>query len=79
MAEKTWQPIKITFCHHVGEEVSFEAELIYPADFLPDPYPRVVAHRCSRAVVCNLEGKASCIWAGSNPVFDPFLEKMSKE
>jgi hypothetical protein len=74
MTEKVWQPIKIHFCHHVGKEVAFEAELIYPADLLPDQGPRVNAHRCSRAIDCNLEGKVSCIWAGTNPVIDPFVE-----
>ena len=75
MAVKVWRPIKISFCHHVSEEVALEAELIYPPELLPDQSPRVIAHRCSRAVMCNLEGKASCIWAGTNPVIDPFLEK----
>jgi hypothetical protein len=74
MAEKNWEPIKISFCHHLGKEVALEAELIYPAEFLPDQNPRVTAHRCSRAVDCNLDGKPSCIWAGTNPAFDPFSE-----
>ncbi len=79
MAEKHWEPIKISFCHHVGEEVAFEAELIYPAEFLPDQNPRVVAHRCSKAVDCNIDGKPSCLWAGTNPTFDPFAESQLKK
>ena len=74
MTEKVWQPIKIHFCHHVDSEVTFEAELIYPPDIFPDQSPRVTAHRCSLAVDCNLEGKPSCIWAGTNPLIDPFIE-----
>ena len=25
MAEKVWQPIKVCFCEHIGQEVEFEA------------------------------------------------------
>jgi hypothetical protein len=76
MAVRTWQPIKVCFCDHAGVEVALEAELIYPAELLPDQNPRVVAHRCSRAIDCNLDGRASCIWAGTNPAFDPFKEEL---
>lgn len=72
MAIKTWQPIKICFCSHAGAEVALEAELIYPAEWLPDQAPRVSAHRCSHAIDCNLDGRPSCIWAGTNPMVDPF-------
>jgi hypothetical protein len=72
MASKTWQPIKVTFCQHAGQPVSLEAEIIYPPEILPDQAPRVVAHRCSLALVCNLDGRASCVWAGTNPAIDPF-------
>jgi hypothetical protein len=75
MARKEWEPIKISFCHHKGQEVTLEAEVIYPSDIMPFQQPRIVAHRCSKALECNLEGKGSCIWAGTNPMIDPFLEK----
>jgi hypothetical protein len=75
MAEKAWQTIKIQYCHHVDQEVGFEAELIYPADIFPDQPPRVHAHRCSHGLACNLDGRSSCIWAGTNPIFDPFAVK----
>jgi hypothetical protein len=74
MAEKSWQVIKVRYCHHAGQEVNLEAEMIYPAEFLPDQQPRVNAHRCSHAFACNLDGRASCVWAGTNPTFDPFIE-----
>jgi hypothetical protein len=74
MAHKTWQVIKVRYCEHAGTEVSMEAQLIFPADFLPEQAPRVVAHRCSQALTCNLDGRASCVWAGTNPNFDPFAE-----
>lgn len=74
MAVRTWQPIKIRFCDHAGAEVALEVEVVYPAEFLPDESPRVIAHRCSHAIDCNLDGRPSCVWAGTNPVFDPFRE-----
>ena len=74
MAVKTWQTLKIQYCEHAGCEVSMEAEIILPAEWLPEQAPRVIAHRCSRGLECNLDGRSSCIWAGTNPTFDPFLE-----
>jgi hypothetical protein len=76
MAQKMWQVIKVRYCDHAGEEVAMEAEMIFPADLLPDQQPRIVAHRCSRAIACNLDNRASCIWAGTNPTFDPFAEDL---
>jgi hypothetical protein len=40
---------------------------------LPDE-PRVLAHRCSYSLYCNLDGRPSCLWAGTNPAVDPFTE-----
>lgn len=74
MSIKSWQPIKICFCHHVNQDVALEAELVYPAEMLPDQAPRVLAHRCSHALICNLDDRPSCIWAGANPAFDPFRQ-----
>lgn len=74
MVEKSWQVIKVCYCHHAGEEVGMEAQVVYPAEWLPEQQPRVLAHRCSKAVTCNLDGRASCVWAGTNPAFDPFAE-----
>jgi len=76
MAEKMWQIIKVRYCDHAGEEVAMEAEMVFPADLLPDQQPRIIAHRCSRALACNLDNRASCIWAGTNPTFDPFAEDL---
>ncbi len=74
MSEKVWQPVKIIYCHHVDCEVAFEAEMLYPAEWMPDQPPRIIAHRCSHASACNQDGRPSCIWAGTNPAFDPFEE-----
>lgn len=74
MTEKSWQSLKVCYCQHVGQDVALEAEVVYPADMLPDQSPRILAHRCSQGMACNQDGRPSCMWAGSNPTFDPFLE-----
>jgi len=74
MAVKSWQPIKIRFCNHAGQEVALEAELVYPPEWMPEQKPRILAHRCSQALDCNQDGRPSCIWSGTNPAFDPFIE-----
>jgi hypothetical protein len=74
MAVKTWQTIKVHYCHHVKREVELEAQAVYPAEWLPDQPPRILAHRCSHAFACNLDGRPSCVWAGTNPSYDPFRE-----
>jgi hypothetical protein len=74
MAYRNWEVMKISYCEHAGEEVALEAELVYPATYLPEQAPRVIAHRCSRGLACNSFRQASCIWAGTNPDYDPFKE-----
>jgi hypothetical protein len=74
MAHRTWQTSKVQFCPHAGSDVALEAQVVYPADILPDQPPRVLAHRCSHGLWCNLVEKPSCVWAGTNPVYDPFSE-----
>jgi len=71
MAERIWEKSKVRFCEHVGREVALEVELVYTIDFLPDP-PRVIGHRCSHGVDCNQFAQAACVWAGTNPNYDPF-------
>jgi hypothetical protein len=71
MAQKKWEICKTCYCKHVKGRVALEVEVLYPIDFLPDP-PRLLAHRCSHGVQCNQFAEASCIWAGTNPTFDPF-------
>ena len=77
MSEHEWQAIKVCYCHHIGQEVALEAELVYPADILPDQGPRILAHRCSHGLECNQDGRPSCVWAGTNPAIDPFIENLS--
>jgi hypothetical protein len=74
MATRTWETIQYCYCHHRERMVAFEAELIYPAEWLPDPAPRVAAHRCSEGMECNQDDRGACVWAGTNPNFDPFAK-----
>ena len=76
MSEKTWEVIKLRYCHHVDREVGLEVEVVYPPEFMPDQPPRVFAHRCTHAIACNLDGRPSCLWAGTNPVIEPFFERL---
>ncbi len=75
MAVKVWQKIKVQYCKHAGGEVSLDAEVLLPEEYLPDQGPRIVAHRCSHGMECGLLEQASCVWAGTNPTYDPFVEK----
>jgi hypothetical protein len=74
MAVRTWEAVKIRFCEHAGSEVSLEAEKVYPIDILSDQPARLLAHRCSRGLECSQDNKAACVWAGTNPNYDPFEE-----
>jgi len=74
MAVKTWEAVKIRFCEHAGAEVALEAEMVYPIDILSDQPARLLAHRCSRGVECSQNSQPSCVWAGTNPDYDPFGE-----
>lgn len=75
MAIKSWETVKLQYCHHVCEDVCLEAEVVYPAEWLPEQPGRVLARRCSHSLMCNLDGRPSCVWAGTNPAYDPFAAK----
>jgi hypothetical protein len=72
VTERIWEVSKICFCEHAGQEVALEKEVVYPAEFLPDQPPRILARRCSHGLMCNRYAKPTCIWAGTNPDYDPF-------
>ena len=74
MTPKTWEVVRTCYCHHIDREVALEAQLVFPADIMPDQTGRVLSHRCSQGMSCNLDGRPSCLWAGTNPTIDPFLE-----
>jgi hypothetical protein len=71
MALRTWVRQKTVVCDHLRREVSLEVELALPAEVLPDPEPRVLAHRCSYGMSCNSLDRPTCLWAGTLPGFDP--------
>jgi hypothetical protein len=71
MAQKTWKVEKIKNCEHVGHEVEIEDLVVYPAEQLPDQPPRIIAHRCSNALECNMKDQAACSLCGTNPDVDP--------
>jgi hypothetical protein len=74
MAYRTWQTVKVCYCQHVDQDVGLEAELVYPAEWLPDQPPRILARRCSCGMLCNLDARPGCVWSGTNPNYDPFTE-----
>ena len=74
MTLKTWEVVRTCYCHHVDLEVALEAQLVYPADIMPDQAGRILSQRCSQGMSCNLDSRPSCVWAGTNPAIDPFIE-----
>jgi hypothetical protein len=75
MAEKHWEVIKEIQCRRAGCKAALEVEVVYPAEFMPDQAARITAQRCSLGQNCSMLGQVACMWAGSNPDYDPFLEK----
>lgn len=71
MAYRNWEVSKICYCEHVGHEIALETELVYPAEFLPDQPPRVIARRCSNGLACNTMEKPGCVWSGTQPNIQP--------
>lgn len=72
MAIRVWETRQTIYCDHAGCQVALEVEMVYPPEHLPEQLPRLLAHRCSRGIECNLIEKATCLWAGTNPNHDPF-------
>ncbi len=72
MSERVWEISKTCICEHLNRKVALETEVVYPGEHLPDQPPRVLAHRCSRGILCNQTSKPACVWAGTNPGYDPF-------
>jgi hypothetical protein len=74
MAERRWEVLKVVFCERAGCEVALEAQMAYPSEVLPDQPPRLISKRCSRGLECNFWEHMTCVWAGTNPLYDPFAE-----
>lgn len=73
MDRVVWKPIKEMHCEKMRQDVVLEAQVVFPANFMPMQSPRVISHRCSMGMQCNSIDKPSCKWAGTLPDFDPFL------
>lgn len=74
MATITWETLKVRYCDTAETQVELQAEMIYPAEWLPDQPARVLAHRCSHGLVCMANGQGACCWSGANPDYDPFMK-----
>jgi hypothetical protein len=79
VAYRHWEVIRVAYCERAEEEVALEADVVYPATFLPEQAPRIYAHRCSRGLACNSFQKSGCCWSGTNPNYDPFKEREVEE
>ena len=77
MSEKSWEVVKVRYCHHVKEEVGLEAQVVYPAEWLPDQPPRVFGHRCSEAMMCNQDGRPSHWKLLHQEVVIPFFDNLA--
>ena len=71
MTQKKWQIEKIHYCEHVNAQVALEVQVVYPAEYLPDQPPHVIAHRCSKALECNKVDKLVCAYCFTNPDVKP--------
>lgn len=71
MVLRTWIIETIKYCEHAGHEIALETEVVYPAEHLPEQAPRVLAHRCSGGMECNLIDKPACKLCGTNPDLNP--------
>jgi hypothetical protein len=72
LAVRVWEVSKTCFCDHIDLNVELESQRVYPAEWLPEQPARVTSHRCSHGLECNQFGQPACVWAGTNPVYDPF-------
>ncbi|HZW02349.1 MAG TPA: hypothetical protein VFF68_00360 [Anaerolineaceae bacterium] len=72
MAFKQWEALVVHYCDNANCEVTLEVEKVYPAEHLPDQPSRIIAHRCSNGIECGLFDRPTCVWAGTNPSYDPF-------
>ncbi|MFQ5400526.1 MAG: hypothetical protein ACE5E7_13125 [Anaerolineae bacterium] len=70
MATTSWVTVKKQWCEVLGAEAELMEKRVYPDDRLPDMEAyRVVAHKCTAAVTCNMIG-CQCKWAYTNPATD---------
>ncbi len=72
MATTYWEQVKTIYCQRARGEAALEVEVMVPAEPIPDWPKRVIAHRCSLAQDCEVQGIGNCCWTGANPLNDPF-------
>ncbi|HLF91308.1 MAG TPA: hypothetical protein VI451_20355 [Anaerolineales bacterium] len=77
MATKTWETVKTVYCLRIQQEVTLEALVVYPPEHMPDGPPQVLGHRCSEGLMCNTLDKPACVWAGTNPIYNPFSNEVT--
>jgi len=77
MATKTWETVKTVYCLRIQQEVTLEALVVHPPEHMPDSPPHVLGHRCSEGLMCNTLDKPACVWAGTNPIYNPFSNETS--
>ena len=72
MAQEQWVEVKRQWCEIAQLEATLLERRVYPSEVLPDTEPyRVLAHRCTAGILCNLIG-CSCRWAYTEPALDRF-------
>lgn len=73
MARVVWEPVQARFCARLEQWVTPEVLRAYPADVLPDQPPRLLGRRCPQAELCNRIERPTCVWAGTQPDYDPLI------
>lgn len=72
MANEQWVEVKTQWCEVAQSDVTMMERRVYAAATLPDTEPyRILGHRCSADVICNLLG-CHCRWAYTDPAVDRF-------
>ncbi len=62
-SNEKWVPVKKQWCDILQDEAELLEKRVYPNEIIPDTEAyRVVAHKCTAAVTCNLLG-CQCQWA----------------
>lgn len=75
MATVLWRPVQTKLCERVRKVATLELQLVFPGENLPDQPPHVRSRRCSLALECNQFDRATCVWAGTQPEYDPLGER----
>ena len=67
-----WVPVKKQWCNVLQGEAELLEQRVYPSEIIPDTEAyRVISHKCTAAIACNLMG-CHCQWAYTSPGNDRF-------